>query len=100
MDTEEIISRKTYLLVYLALLVLLGLTIGISFFDLGLWGIAIALLIAATKAVLIILYFMHVRASSPVIWLAAGAGFLWLGILLGLTFTDYLSRSWLMVPGV
>lgn len=45
------------------------------------------------KAALILLFFMHIRYSTPLIWLVAGAGFLWLAILFGLTFADYLTRS-------
>ncbi len=100
MKSEEIVSRKTFLVVYGALLVLLVLTYLASLFNLGSWGIAIALGIAACKAVLIILYFMHVKVSNQLIWIAAAVGFIWLGIMMGLTMNDYISRNWLLVPGV
>lgn len=100
MKSEEIVSRKTFLVVYGALLVLLILTYLVSLFNLGFWGIVIAVAIAACKAVLIILYFMHVKVSSHLIWIAAAVGFIWLGIMMGLTFNDYISRNWLGVPGV
>jgi cytochrome c oxidase subunit 4 len=47
------------------------------------------------KAVLILLYFMHVRFSSKLVWIFAVAGFVWLAILIGLTLNDYITRSWL-----
>ena len=100
MNAEQTISRKTFVLVYVALLALLVLTYLASLLNLGFWGVVIAVGIAACKAVLIILYFMHVRVSSQLIWIVAGAGFLWLAIMLGLTLNDYISRGWLLVPGV
>ncbi len=100
MNAEAVVSRKTFFLVYVALMVLLVLTYVASLFNLGFVGIVIAMAIAACKAVLIILYFMHVKVSRQLIWIAAIVGFIWLGIMMGLTFNDYLSRNWLGVPGV
>ncbi len=54
----------------------------------------IILLLAAAQAVLVILFFMHVRSGPELIWLFAGGGFLWSAILLVLVLTDYASRSW------
>ncbi len=59
----------------------------------------VALTIATVKAVLILLYFMHVRFSKNVIWVFSGAAFFWFMILLVLTFNDYATRSWLGVLG-
>lgn len=89
------VSRRTYLLVYLSLLVLLAATVGAAFFDAGWLNPVIALTIAATKAVLVILFFMHVRASSAIVRIFALLGFFWLGILIFLTMGDYLTRIWL-----
>jgi cytochrome c oxidase subunit 4 len=44
--------------------------------------------------VLVLLYFMHLRYSSKLTWLFAGAGFVWLLIMIGLMMTDYISRGW------
>ena len=57
------------------------------------FGVVAALTIAFSKAVLIILYFMHVRYSSRLTMVMAGAGFFWLVILFALTFSDYLTRT-------
>jgi len=51
--------------------------------------------IAGAKAVLVILYFMHVRYGTRLTWVFAGAGFYFLGILFFLTLNDVLTRSWL-----
>jgi len=44
--------------------------------------------------VLILLFFMHLRDSKPIIWVFAGAGFFWLGIMFALALSDYLTRGW------
>ena len=72
-----------------------ALTTGVAFIDLGRIGnIAVALTIAVIKAVLVMLYFMHLRYSSRLTTLFAAAGVFWFGILLVLTLSDYLSRGW------
>src|SRR3954464_8105879 len=92
---EHAPSTKIYYQVFGALMVLLALTIGASFVNLGAFNELLALAIAAAKAVLVILFFMHVRSSSRVTWLFAAAGFVWLIILVGWTFSDYVSRGWM-----
>lgn len=54
----------------------------------------IALLIATIKAVLVILFFMHVIHSTRLTWVVVIGAFLWLGVLFVLTFADYLTRVW------
>ena len=54
----------------------------------------IALIIATIKAVLVILFFMHVIHSTRLTWVVVIASFLWLAVLFVLTFADYLTRSW------
>jgi cytochrome c oxidase subunit 4 len=86
-------ATTTYIAVFVALLALLGLTVGIAEVEFGAWNFPIAAAIATAKAALIILYFMHVRYSQPLTWLVATAGFFWLAILFSLTMADYLTRS-------
>lgn len=93
--THHVVSIGTYLMVYLALLILLGATVGAYYVNLGFWSIALGVTIAVIKAVLILLYFMHVRFSSRLVWIFAVAGFVWLAILIGLTLNDYVTRDWL-----
>lgn len=90
---HKIYSRKTYFFVFLALLVLLVATIGAAFVDLGILNPIIALTIASTKALLVILYFMHVRESDQLTKVYVAVGFFWLAILIGLTLSDYLTRT-------
>ena len=64
--------------------------------DLGWANTPIALAIAAIKASLVILYFMHAIHSTRLTWVVILGSFLWLGVLFVLTFADYLTRGWLM----
>jgi cytochrome c oxidase subunit 4 len=98
--SEHIVSRKTYIVVWGALMALMILTAGLSRIDLGEWSTFVALAIAAIKALLVVLFFMHVRyESQKMAWVFVVAGFFWLGILMALTMTDYLSRGSLGVVG-
>jgi cytochrome c oxidase subunit 4 len=90
---EHVTSRKVYFLVFGALLVLTLLTVLAAQVDLGVFNDVVALTIAVTKAMLVILFFMHVRHSTRMTALTAVAGFFWLAILLGLTLADYASRG-------
>ncbi len=86
-----------YFAVFAALLVGTWLTVWVAEHDYGAWNTPIALAIACTKATLVVLYFMHVRWSSKVVWLAAAIGFVFLVILLGFTISDYATREWLEI---
>jgi cytochrome c oxidase subunit 4 len=96
---HHIIPIRTYLLIFAVLVVLFILTVAVAFVDLGPLNFVVAITIAITKAVLIILYFMHVRYSSRMTWVFAGAAFIWLALLLSMTMADYISRSWLPIYG-
>ena len=109
--SDHTIPVRTNLIIFASLLALLAATVGIAYVDLDIkfpgpggmidipLNFPLAMAIATTKAVLIMLYFMHLRYSAPLTWVAAGASFLWLGILLTLSLSDYLSRGWLEVVG-
>ena len=77
-----------------ALMLLLALTWGIGYIDLGLFNLIVALAIAITKALLVALFFMHIKGSSRLLHLAATVGVIWLLIMLGLTLSDYFTRGW------
>ena len=86
-------TTKLYYSIFAALLVLLAITVAIAEVDLGPLNFPLAAGIATIKALLIILYFMHVRYSKPLIWLMAGASVAWLAILFSLTLSDYWTRE-------
>ncbi len=90
---------RLYVLVFSALVALTALTVAVSYVDLGPASVVVALAIAFTKALLVLLYFMHLRDSSALVWLVAVGGFFWLSILIVLTMSDVMTRGWLPVPG-
>ena len=91
---SAIVQPKVYVRTFATLLLLLGLTVGANFVNLGPFNVAVALAISIAKAALIILFFMEVRYSPPMVWLFATAGFVWLLLLLIMTQSDYQTRAW------
>ena len=89
---EHVSSRRIYYLVFAALVVLTVATWGVAQLDLGALNDVVALVVAVTKAALVILFFMHVAHSSRLTKLTVVASFFWLAILLGLTLADYATR--------
>ena len=93
---SEDTTKRTYYIVFAALMALLVVTVGATYIH---WGsrisIVIAMAIAIVKATLVVLYFMHVRYSSRLIWVVFASALFWLGILFALTLSDYWTRSWL-----
>ncbi|SRR5579883_249474 len=94
--SEHIVSKKTYYTIFFALLVGTALTVAAAFVNLHNFNIVVALLIAAVKATLVILFFMHIKYSTRLTKLWVAVGFIWLFIMLSITLTDYLSRAWLV----
>ncbi len=99
--SEHIVSRTVYFAIFGALMVLTAVTVLAATVDFGneFVNTSIALAIAVTKAVLVILYFMHVRYSPRLTWVVIAGGFLWLFIMIALTMSDYLTRGWSDLPG-
>ena len=90
----HIVPRKTYFSVFVALLILTGTTVFAATIPFGRMNDVVAITIAVCKMMLVLLFFMHVRYSSRLIWVIVASMFFWLLILLLLTLTDYTSRSW------
>ena len=90
--SEHIVPRKTYFLVWALLMIFTALTFGVSFIDLGVWSSVIAVAIAAAKAVLIALIFMHMRYADRVTQLVGVTSLLWLAIMFVLTGADFFTR--------
>ena len=94
MTTDHIVPTRVYYLIFAALMVGTAITVGVAFVDLGPLNAVVALAIAVLKATLVVLFFMHVRYSSRLTWAVVLGSVFWLGLLLALTFSDYLTRSW------
>jgi len=91
---HHIVPKSLYYLIFLALMVGTALTWWVATIDLGMMNNVIMLAIAVTKATLVVLFFMHVKYSSRLIWLAVGGSVFFLLILIVLTLNDYLARGW------
>jgi cytochrome c oxidase subunit 4 len=96
---EHVTSVKLYVAVFVALLVLTFVTVLVAEMDLGRANDVVALTIAVTKALLVLIFFMHLRYSTRLTVLTALAGFFWLAILIVLTLNDYVTRGSLQIPG-
>jgi cytochrome c oxidase subunit 4 len=93
----HIVPVRVYITIFAVLLLLTATTVIVSGIDLGRLNTVVALTIAVTKALLVLLYFMHVRYGTRLTWLVVSAGFVWLGILIVFTMSDILTRSWVML---
>lgn len=91
---HHVVPIKTYLAIFAALLVLTTLTVWVAFQHLGdPWNDIVAMAIATTKATLVVLFFMHVKWSSPMVKLSVISAVVFLALLLGITWTDYWARK-------
>ncbi|MEO8726136.1 MAG: cytochrome C oxidase subunit IV family protein [Acidobacteriaceae bacterium] len=89
-------NPKTYLLVWLFLIIMTGVTAAVAYIDMpGPLNAIVALVIAVIKALAVALIFMHLWVSSRLTKLTAIAGMFFLGIMLTLVSIDYISRSWI-----
>jgi cytochrome c oxidase subunit 4 len=93
--TDHVVPVTTYIFVFLALMVGTGVTVAASYVDLGLWNTPVAMLIAVTKASLVMMFFMHLKYSPKLFWVWVGAAVFFLVLLLTGTGSDYLARAFL-----
>lgn len=89
----HILPIRTYLAVAGVLLVLTAVTVAVSYIDLGGWNAVMAVFIAAVKASLVALFFMHLKYDKKINAVIFLAAILFLAIFLSLTFFDVLSRG-------
>ena len=94
--SEHIVPVKIYVTIFLALLVGTALTVMAAFIDFP-WQLntIVAMTIATTKATLVVLYFMHVRYSTRLVWVIIAAALFWMAILFAFTLGDFYTRGWL-----
>jgi cytochrome c oxidase subunit IV len=96
---QHVASVRTNIVVFVLLLVLLLVTVGAAYVPMGPLHFPVAMSIAAIKAVLIVLFFMHALHSHRLTLVICVASLLWLAIMIGLTLSDYHSRGWLDILG-
>ena len=92
MSEAHITPVRTYLLVFVALLALTALTVAVAEIDLGAFNTVAALAIASMKALLVALFFMHLRSSPFITRVAIAGAVAFVLLLLGGTLDDVLTR--------
>ena len=92
--TSHILPKRVYYTIFGILIFCTYLTVQIAFLDLGAMNTVAALAIATFKAAIVVLFFMHVKYSTRLTWAVVIGSVFWLGILLTLTLSDYLTRAW------
>ena len=113
---HHILPVRTYIVVFLILTVLMLLTIGAARVDIGaiihnsalgsLLNNAIAMTIAIIKASLVVMYFMHVKYTTPMVKLYAIGGFIWFLTMFAILIDHWtrpldpsIAQSWMHDPG-
>ena len=99
MSGHRVVSWRVYLAVFLALCALTVTTVVVAGHDFGPLNLIVAVGVAVTKATLVVLYFMHARYSPKLTGLVIASSLAFFAILVFLTLTDYLSRSWTLTAG-
>jgi cytochrome c oxidase subunit 4 len=95
---EHIVPVSTYVAIFVSLLILTALTTGMAWVDMGRWNLVVALAIAVCKALLVVLFFMHVKYHKGLSRIALVAAVFWLGLLITFTLSDELTRHWEINP--
>jgi cytochrome c oxidase subunit 4 len=95
MSADHVAPKSLYYAVFAALIVGTLLTYAAARVDMGALNNVVMLTIALTKALLVILFFMHVRWGTRLTWLVVASGFFWLLIMFSITMTDFLTRGWI-----
>ena len=92
MSRETNGARRTYLAVYFALVLLTAVTVLVSYVNLGLMNVVVALLIASVKASLVALFFMHLKSEDRLVWGFALTPIAFLSLIMFGTLIDTLLR--------
>ncbi|GAA3754795.1 cytochrome C oxidase subunit IV family protein [Terriglobus aquaticus] len=91
---HHIVSPVMYLAIFGVLMIGTLATVGFAYLPLGPFNAAVAIAIACTKAVFVVLFFMHVKYSSRLVKLTVVSGFFTFLVLVIMSMSDYISRAW------
>jgi cytochrome c oxidase subunit 4 len=91
-------ETKRYVAVWIGLLILLALTCGSAFVPMGAWNNIVNLIIAVLKALLVALFFMHLKGSQGPVRICAAVALFTLGLLFLLSSGDYMTRILYAAP--
>ena len=96
--TAHVSPISLYVTIFMALMVLTGVTVAAAFVNLGQFNFLVAMIIACFKASLVIWYFMHVKYQSRLTKLTVATGLFFLAILLSMMLIDYSSKGFTPMP--
>lgn len=82
-----------FVIAWLAMIVLVGVSMWTAFLDMGIWAPMVEFGIAAVQAATLFILFMRLKGPPSLKWMYAGSGFLWLAFLFGYSFLDYATRT-------
>ena len=91
-NTPHILNYRVFAYVLILLLALTGVTVGVSYLDLGKLNVWVALLIASLKASLVLLFFMHLKYETRIIKVSFISTVLVLAVMISFTFWDVAFR--------
>ena len=92
MSNETTGARWTGLAVYIALVLLTAVTVLVSYVNLGLMNVVVALLIASVKASLVALFFMNLKSEDRLVWGFALVPIAFLALIMFGTLVDTMLR--------
>ena len=98
MQGQHIVPVKTYVGVFVALILLAALTTALAYVPMGIGNTVAALAIAVAKMALVALFFMHMRYDKGLTRIVIIAGLMWLAIMITLTASDEFTRHWSPIP--
>ncbi|HEX3034052.1 MAG TPA: cytochrome C oxidase subunit IV family protein [Thermodesulfobacteriota bacterium] len=90
---EHHVGYKTYIIIFIALIILTAITVYVSYFNFGVFNIVIALVIASLKASLVALWFMHLKFEDKVTWVFVLFPLALLALMIGLVAADVFYRG-------
>lgn len=91
-ENEHILSYSFLALILLALVIMTGVTVGVSYIDWGFLNVPIALFVASSKATIVLLFFMHIKYEGLVIKVSFISTMVVLAIMISFTFWDVAFR--------
>jgi cytochrome c oxidase subunit 4 len=89
---QHAVGSGTYVLVWLGLVIMTGVTVTVAGIDLGGMNVVAALLIASVKSTLVLYWFMHLKYEEGLFRVILFAAVATISIIIGLTFLDILYR--------
>jgi cytochrome c oxidase subunit 4 len=90
---NHVLPLETYLAVAGALMVLTAVTVTVSFVHFGAWNLVVAMAIAATKAIMVALFFMHLKYDNKIYLAVFGGSVVFLALFIIFTMFDTMRRS-------